>query len=501
MYLLFFVELIALVVVLLYPLGNEVLLSVRGNGKILGGPILYSLPKDLAIEDISKIPPAEAVPILMYHGVIVGEQNIGANTSRENFIGQMEMLKQKGYQTISANEYYLFRQGKFVLPSKPIIITFDDGRKDSFYTTDEVLKELGFKATIFLATIKADENEKDPFFLNWDQVREMQATGRWEIEAHGRRSHQDIEIDEKGTIGTYLTSFIYTHGKGPETANEYEKRVEADYVNGISDIKKHLGRDPYFYAIPLNSYGDSAVSNNKNALAFNEDITKRYFKLAFVQAEKLNGKTLESFYNYHDSNPYRLKRLEVENMNPEDLFLALQHFSPTKPALIFPDTNGTKSFLLNTQLLYGKLSMGKEITLSSDEGVPSARMIMGDRGWKNYTIKTRIKRETGRSASLYIYYTDENNYIALDWSEKSLSLIERRDEKERKIASYYPLERSGDVEVSIGVYNGRISVYFGGVTLAQKLPVRVSRGAAGFGVWDPAGARLTIKKIAITPYE
>ena len=106
----------------------------------------YSLKKDVVAKDVSSLPDATAVPVLMYHGVVLKKDS--ANTTLKNFRKQMEALKKEGFETISVEEFDLFRQGKFVLPKKPIIITFDDGRKDSFYTTDDIFAKLGFKATL-----------------------------------------------------------------------------------------------------------------------------------------------------------------------------------------------------------------------------------------------------------------------------------------------------------------------------------------------------------------
>lgn len=480
------------VVVLLYPTANKLLLSVRSQSYSSRDSLHiypYSLPTTLAREDVSAMPAAEAVSILMYHGVIA-DGDIKTNTDRKTFISHMELLKQKGYETISIKEYDLFREGKFTLPKKPIIITFDDGRKDSFYTVDEILEKLGFKATIFVATIKA--NEKEPFYLTWDELAAMKATGRWEIEAHGRRSHDKILIDEKGTLGRYYTSRMYISEKGLESVEEYKKRVEEDYSNGIADIKEHLGIDARYFAVPFSNYGILENVNYENAYSFNQELTRRFFKLAFLEIE-----IFESFYNYQDSNPHELKRFEINNISADDLFKSLERFSPKTPDLAFSYAEGTELFLKNAQLLYGKLETEKGITLVSSTTTPSVRMLFGDKRWKNYSVKTRIVREKGHSASLLVYYTDEDNFMRLDWGEKQLSLIERADGKERELVSYYPWEKRGEVEIFLRVRNGMVSAYFSGIVLTHGLPTKLSRGAAGFGVWDPHAAQSTMRKLKI----
>ncbi len=482
---------IVTVVVFLYPFGDETLKKVRTNVYTYG----YSVPKDLVIDDVSLLPAAQAVPILMYHGVI-GTGVVGTNTSRETFIAQMELLKRNGYTTISVHEYDLFRHGQFVLPPKPIIVTFDDGRKDSFYTVDGVLKKLGFKATMFVAT--APTNNNDSFFLNWDELHQVRATGRWEIEAHGQRSHDDVITDARGTKGAYLVSREYVASKGMESTKDYRKRVEDDYIQGIQDLKKHLGITSHYFAVPMNHYGADETSDYSDAYAYNIDLTRRYFTFAFIEAVSDDMGAQESFYNYADSPMYSLKRLEVKNISAVSLLDTLDRFAPRPPSLVLAASSDIKPFLQKTQLLYGVVGTGKSITLSSATGSHSGRVLFGDWGWKDYSMKVRMVREKGRAVSLLVYYTDEDNYISLNWDDTSLQLMERVNGREREIAPRYEWYEQGMVEALIRIRHNAMSVYFSGITMAYAIPITLVRGAAGLSVWDPTGsAQSTIKKMEI----
>lgn len=475
-----------------YSTGNELLHAVRAHAYVYG----YTIPKNLKVDDTSKLPPAEAVPILMYHGVI-NSGPIGPNTSRRNFIAQMEMLKREGYQTISVHEYDLFREGKFTLPPKPVIITFDDGRKDSFYPTDDILKGLGFKATLFVATTKA--NEREPFYLSWDELRKVKDTGRWEIEAHGRLSHEEIILDDKGNTGSYLIARAYLPGGILESIEEYKTRVERDYVEGIADLKKNLGINARYYAVPLNHYGVYEDSNYEGSHDYNVELTKRFFRLAFVQAAGDDNSAFESFYNYKDSRPmYEIKRLDVKNMSAENLLRTLEHFAPRKPALSVSESGDYTIASQNVRLLYGKLKSGNSVTLSGDAAGHSGRILLGDSGWKNYAIETTISREKGRSVSVIIYYADEENYISLNWSGQFLELIEYRDNKERVLASAYAGNARNTISVTLSIHNGIVTAFFDSGIITNGVPTLLPRGAAGFGVWDPSEiAQGTLKKFEL----
>jgi peptidoglycan/xylan/chitin deacetylase (PgdA/CDA1 family) len=457
----------------------------------------YEAPQDLAVTDVSELDPAEAVPILMYHGVVTREP-VDVNTKRSVFIEQMEMLKREGYHTISIDEFDRWREGTFVLPPKPIILTFDDGRKDSFYTVDSILQELGFKATLFVVTIKA--NEEESFYLNWEELKDVQETGRWEIEAHGRYSHEFIPTDAQGGTGRYLTSRMYREGEGLESVADYELRVENDYRDGISDLEEQLHIKPRYFSAPLNDYGFSHDSNHPEALQFNADLTKRYFKLAFVQAtQEDDGEVKESFYNYRDSPAHRLKRLEVHTMNATTLLEWLVRYKPREPFFALTGSADVSRWEAYQHRLYGntEIRSGK-LLLFTDEAQPSTRVQIGDSGWSNYSINASLERTFGRSASLLIRYLDEDNYVGLVWGGEELSLMKRVDGKEYKLDAVYPLTGS-TLNVQMLVYNDTVIAQVNDSYFLTGAVSEMPRGSLALSAWDPDKGEVTLTYLEVLP--
>lgn len=488
---LIFIGLIILSLNLLYPGINELVKKIRSRSYIHS----YNSLKEIVPIDVSNLPEAKAVPILIYHGIVT-DNILGENTKRSTFISQMEMLKKEGYQTISVKEYDLWREDNFILPPKPIIITFDDGRKDSYFTVDEILKKLGFKATIFIATQATQNNQ---FFLNWNDLKTMQSTDRWEIEAHGRDSHIKIPIDAIGTQGNFLASRMYNNITGIENIDEYEKRIDIEYKNGKMDLLTNLNINAKYFAIPLNSYGvHSGLSNNHDeAYEYNYAMTQKYYKLAFVQAESTDESVLESFYNYKNSYPYKIKRLQVKNMSADNLLFALNSFAEKPIELTYPTPENKNFISENLHFLYGTIKEDNGIILSSNKTNNSTRIILGSPGWKDYVINTEITKNKGRSVSVIAYYIDEDNFISLDWSEKSLKLIERRNGIEREIDQYYPFIEKETINVVLKIKDSNVLINIGDVTLKGQINKNISRGSIGFSVWDPVLSQSTIKKIVV----
>jgi peptidoglycan/xylan/chitin deacetylase (PgdA/CDA1 family) len=103
--------------------------------------------------------------ILLYHQVINTKYDpFKLTVSPRNFLVQMRYLK-KNYNIISLDKlvYYL-RQGR--IPSKSVVITFDDGYVDNYLYARPILEELGIPATFFIVSSYVNTNR----LFWWDRL-------------------------------------------------------------------------------------------------------------------------------------------------------------------------------------------------------------------------------------------------------------------------------------------------------------------------------------------
>ncbi|OAM92772.1 Peptidoglycan/xylan/chitin deacetylase, PgdA/CDA1 family [Pelosinus fermentans] len=87
------------------------------------------------------------VPILMYHRIalIPNDRN---TVSPLMFEQQLQYLKKHGYTTISLQDLYYHFTNNSPLPSKSILLTFDDGYEDNLINALPLLKKYGMTATV-----------------------------------------------------------------------------------------------------------------------------------------------------------------------------------------------------------------------------------------------------------------------------------------------------------------------------------------------------------------
>lgn len=124
------------------------------------------------------------VPILMYHK-IGDELNNDAVISKERFNEHMAYLDQQGYHPISLDELYGYVSQKKLLPSKPVVLTFDDGYRDTYEIAFPILKKYGFKSVLFISAAGSGDR------LSWQELQEMKASGM-EVSSHSY-NHRDLD--------------------------------------------------------------------------------------------------------------------------------------------------------------------------------------------------------------------------------------------------------------------------------------------------------------------
>lgn len=138
------------------------------------------------------------VPILMYHSVAT-EPNDATRTlsvAPEAFAEQLAFLADQGFTPVNTAELAASWRSGRPLPSRPLLITFDDGYEGVHRHALPVLAKYGFPSTLFVSTgwLRGpyDTGGGLDTMLDWDQVRELAGSG---VEIGGH-SHTHPELDQ-----------------------------------------------------------------------------------------------------------------------------------------------------------------------------------------------------------------------------------------------------------------------------------------------------------------
>jgi hypothetical protein len=119
-----------------------------------------------------------AVPVLLYHGIATGRG------PARFFAQQILALRTAGFHAITLAQYVSFASGHHGgLPSRPILLTFDGGRLDTYRTVTDILRKYGFHATMF--TYAGWPPSGSAADLTWGELQSMQQSGIWSVQENG----------------------------------------------------------------------------------------------------------------------------------------------------------------------------------------------------------------------------------------------------------------------------------------------------------------------------
>lgn len=204
------------------------------NPTLIPTPTPTPTPRPLTFAEMNALyGPCVRMPVLMYHHVQTedaakADKQVGLTTYTDFFQKQMQYLKDKEYKVASMNDLVNFFDSGTPVPSKSVLLTFDDGYEDFYTDAYPVLQSLGYGATMFLPTGLMD----NPDYLTWNQVVSMNgpvlfANHTWSHKNVGvsvsvmqyEISTADTQLSERGLNSPKV--FAYPYGFDSKTSESY----------------------------------------------------------------------------------------------------------------------------------------------------------------------------------------------------------------------------------------------------------------------------------------
>ncbi|MVN22942.1 polysaccharide deacetylase family protein [Mucilaginibacter sp. HMF7410] len=215
-------------------------------------------PAETATGDMKLSKPAPAtvvlgrkqIPILCYHQ-IRNWKPTDSKTSKDyivqesDFREQMKMLADSGYHTILPDQLYQYLNTGAALPTKPIMLTFDDTNLPQYTLAAPEMKKYGFKGVFFIMTVSLGR----PHYMSKAQVKELSDAGH--------------------VIGSHT----WDH-------HNFKKYQGQDWVTQIEKPTKTLetitGKSIKYFAYPFGLWNEQGIP----------ELKKRGFIAAFQLSEK-----------------------------------------------------------------------------------------------------------------------------------------------------------------------------------------------------------------------
>lgn len=198
-------------------------------------------------------------PILLYHHIALKRPQNSYYVSPVIFDEQMKWLKDNDYHVISLDQFYEAAIGKEKIPSKPVVLTFDDGYQDQYDNALPILEKYSYPATFY---VKINNINKGG--MTWAELKNLQKAGHI-IGSHSvnHKNMMDMPTDElkyeleeskyilELNLGTEIKHFCYPGGA--YSTKTIEAVRDAGYLTATTTrhkVNQEIKNDNSLFTLP-----------------------------------------------------------------------------------------------------------------------------------------------------------------------------------------------------------------------------------------------------------
>jgi peptidoglycan/xylan/chitin deacetylase (PgdA/CDA1 family) len=177
------------------------------------------------------------VPILCYHQIRDFKPTdgpVGKNyiVPVARFAEEMKLLADSGYHSILPDQLYDYLVNGKSLPSKPVMITFDDTRLDQYTAALPELNKYGFKGVFFIMTVSLGR----PGYMTREEVKQLS--------------------DDGHVIGSHT----WDHSVKQYTGNDWATQIEKP----SKQLREITGKPIEYFAYPFGLWNKEAIAGLKH---------------------------------------------------------------------------------------------------------------------------------------------------------------------------------------------------------------------------------------------
>jgi poly-beta-1,6-N-acetyl-D-glucosamine N-deacetylase len=165
--------------------------------------ILTAVPSVAADGGLPQVAPAGRTPyvaVIVWHDIVAGQKEVWFDTPLDTFRAQLEKIRRGGYHVVSLETLREHLIHGAPLPSRPLALTFDDNGHGLYENAFPLLKEYGFRATLFVHTNFVGTTTSKRH-TTWLQLKEMVASGLIDVQSLTANHPPDLrKLDDAGVV-------------------------------------------------------------------------------------------------------------------------------------------------------------------------------------------------------------------------------------------------------------------------------------------------------------
>lgn len=247
--------------------------------------MIFSFNNVTAKENTVNLDSIQKIPVFCYHDVVANDNAKALEKdpyaiTEKRLEEHFELLKKEGFTPISLKQYENYVERKGILPEKPVLLSFDDGRESMYTRIYPILKKYNYPAVFAIilsymdTTIPPADIEK---MVTWEQLREMQASGLVEVASHTYNMHNFVVANHYGDRYQNVATIWWQDDNKYETENNFNARITGDMLTGKSLFDKNMGYSSNILVWPFGVYTQYSVDSAKKSgyeyqLMLNDDV-------------------------------------------------------------------------------------------------------------------------------------------------------------------------------------------------------------------------------------
>ena len=220
-----------------------------------------------------KPPHNPTLTVIGYHEIINTENALIPEyaVSTTQFQQHIDWLKKNGFHFINVDQLIQAHQGKYSLPTKPVLLTVDDGYASFYQNAYPIIK--ANKIPVVLAVVgswlEPKEDQSIDFsgeqiqrnqMLFWAELKEMQDSGLVEMASHSYNLHRGIVGNPQGNLEPAAVTRLYDPKSASyEDDSHYQQRISNDFKQNNQLLIAHGLKSPRIMVWPYGHYNMQTV--------------------------------------------------------------------------------------------------------------------------------------------------------------------------------------------------------------------------------------------------
>lgn len=188
------------------------------------------------------------VAVIVWHDIVAGPKEVWFDTPLDTFRAQLDTIRRGNFHVVTLAALRAHLERGAALPSKPLVLTFDDNGHGLYDNAFPLLEKYRLPATLFVHTNFVGKTTTKRH-TTWPQLVEMSRSGLIDIQSLTANHPPDLRVLTDAGVAHELTL-------------------------SRSSLRYHLGKTAYALVYPEDNYDDRLArlaSANGYVLAFTED--------------------------------------------------------------------------------------------------------------------------------------------------------------------------------------------------------------------------------------